>query len=233
MPRWIAVARALVPAMLFASHAVAEPYFWGVQVEQFEYRTDGDEDIFAWDFDAFYGTDELRFVWRSEAEYDLDEEEFETLENQARLQKPISDFFDAVVGARVDTPSGTDRAYGVLGIHGLAPQWFEIDADLFVSNNPVFRFEAEYEGLITNRIILTPSVEVDVPLTDDEDINRGAWAPKLELGARLSYDLIDRTLSPYIGIHYEHLFGQTGDLAREEGDDREQVLFVMGTRLMF
>jgi copper resistance protein B len=118
-------------------------------------------------------------------------------------------------------------------MHGLAPQWFEIDADLFVSNNPVFRFEAEYEGLITNRIILTPSVEVDVPLTDDEDINRGAWAPKLELGARLSYDLIDRTLSPYIGIHYEHLFGQTGDLAREEGDDREQVLFVMGTRLMF
>ena len=233
MLRWIAAAGALAPAMLFASHALAEPYFWGFQAEQLEYRTDGDEDIFAWDFDAFYGSDELRFVWRSEAEYDLDEEEFETLENQARLQKPISEFFDGVVGVRVDTPSGPDRAYGVLGVHGLAPQWFEIDADLFVSNNPLFRFEAEYEALITNRITLIPNVEVDVPLTDDEGIGSGAWAPKLELGARLSYDLIDRAVSPYIGVHYEYLFGETGDLAREEGDDRDQLLFVVGTRLMF
>jgi copper resistance protein B len=215
MPRWIALAGALVPAIFSLSPAAAEPYFGGFQAEQLEYRTDGDDDIFAWDFDAFFGTDELRFVWRSEAEYDIDEDAFETLENQARFQTPISDFFDAVVGARVDTPSGPDRAYGVLGVHGLAQQWFEIDADLFISDNPQFRFEAEYEGLITNRVILTPSV------------------PKLEVGARLSYDLIDRALSPYIGVHYERLFGESGDLARDEGEDRDQVLFVVGARLMF
>jgi copper resistance protein B len=233
MLRWIALAGALVPAILSMSPATAEPYFGGFQAEQLEYRTDGDDDIFAWDFDAFYGTDELRFVWRSEAEYDIDEDAFETLENQARLQTPISDFFDAVVGARVDTPSGPDRAYGVLGVHGLAQQWFEIDADLFISDDPQFRFEAEYEGLITNRVTLTPSVEVDLPFTDDKAIGAGAWGPKLELGARLSYDLIDRALSPYIGVHYERLFGESGDLARDEGEDRDQVLFVVGARLMF
>ena len=233
MFRWILLAGALAPAILLSSRVSAEPYFWGFQAEQLEYRTDGDDDIFAWDFDAFYGSDELRFVWRSEAEYDFDEEGFETLENQARLQKPISDFFDVVVGGRVDTPRGPDRAYGVLGLHGLAPQWFEIDADLFVSDNPLFRFEAEYEGLITNRIILIPSVEIDVPLTDDRDIGAGAWAPKLEVGARLSYDLIDRALSPYIGVHYERLYGESGDLAREEGESRDQLLFVVGARVMF
>ncbi len=233
MFRWILVAGALAPAILLSSRVSAEPYFWGFQAEQLEYRTDGDDDIFAWDFDAFYGKDELRFVWRSEAEYDIDEDAFETLENQARLQTPISEFFDGVVGARVDTPSGPDRAYGVLGVHGLAQQWFEIDADLFISDDPLFRFEAEYEGLITNRIILTPSVEVDVPFTDDEDIGAGAWGPKLELGARLSYDLIDRAFAPYIGVHYERLFGESGDLARDEGEDRDQVLFVVGARIMF
>ncbi len=233
MFRWILLAGALAPAILLSSRVSAEPYFWGFQAEQLEYRTDGDDDIFAWDFDAFYGTDELRFVWRSEAEYDIDEDAFETLENQARLQTPISEFFDGVVGARVDTPSGPDRAYGVLGVHGLAQQWFEIDADLFISDDPLFRFEAEYEGLITNRIILTPSVEVDVPFTDDEDIGAGAWGPKLELGARLSYDLIDRAFAPYIGVHYERLFGESGDLARDEGEDRDQVLFVVGARIMF
>jgi copper resistance protein B len=233
MLRWIALAGALVPAILSLSPAAAEPYFGGFQAEQLEYRTDGGDDIFAWDFDAFFGTDELRVVWRSEAEYDIDEDAFETLENQARLQTPISEFFDAVVGARVDTPSGPDRAYGVLGVHGLAQQWFEIDADLFISDNPIFRFEVEYEGLITNRIILTPSVEIDLPFTDDEDIGAGAWGPKLEVGARLSYDLIDRALAPYIGVHYERLFGESGDLARDEGEDRDQVLFVVGARLMF
>jgi copper resistance protein B len=55
----------------------------------------------------------------------------------------------------------------------------------------------------------------------------------LEVGARLSYDLIDRALSPYIGVHYERLFGESGDLARDEGEDRDQVLFVVGARLMF
>ena len=233
MLRWIALAGALVPAILVASPASAEPYFWGVQVEQLEYRVNDDDDILAWDYDAFFGKDELRFVWRSEAEYDTDEGAFETLENQARLQVPVSDFFDAVVGARVDTPSGPDRAYGVLGLHGLAQQWFEVDADFFISDDPFFRFEVEYEGLITNRIILTPSVEVDLPFTDDKDIGAGAWGPKLEVGARLSYDLIDRAVAPYIGVHYERLFGKSGDLARDEGEDRDQVFFVVGARIMF
>jgi len=233
MFRWTAVVGALAPVLFLASQASAEPYFWGVQAEQLEYRANGDDNVFAWDFDAFVGTDELRFVWRSEAEYAIEEDAFETLENQARFQTPISDFFDVVVGARVDTPSGPDRAYGVLGIHGLAPQWFEIDADLFVSDKPLFRFDAEYEGLITNRIILTPSLEIDVPLTDDEAIGAGAWAPKLEVGARLSYDLIDRAFAPYIGVHYERLFGESGDLARADGEDRDQIFFVVGARIMF
>jgi copper resistance protein B len=227
------VAAALAAVVFPLSHAAAEPLIWGVQVEQLEYRVNDDFDFFAWDFDAFAGTDELKFVWRSEAEYELNEEEFETLENQARLQKPISDFFDAVAGIRVDTPAGPDRVYGVLGLHGLAEQWFEIDADLFISDNPIFRFEAEYEGLITNRIILIPRFEIDLPFTDDEEIGAGAFGPAIEVGARLSYDLVDRLISPYIGVHYERVYGESADIARDEGEDTDEVFFVVGTRIMF
>ena len=215
------------------SFALAEPLVWGVQAEQLEYRFNDDTRIFAWDFDALVGSDELKFVWRSEAEYDLKEEAFETLENQARLQTPVSDFFDAVVGVRVDTPAGPDRVYGVLGLHGLTQQWFEIDADLFLSDHPSFRFEAEYEALITNRIVLVPSIEVDLPFTDDEAVGVGAFGPKLEVGARLSYDLIDRALAPYIGVHYERVCGETADLAREDGEDAGEFFFVAGARVMF
>lgn len=179
------------------------------------------------------GTDEAKFVWRSTAEYLTDSSQFETLENQARLQMPISNFFDAVAGVRLDTPKGEDRVYGVIGLHGLAPQWFEVDADLYLGEASAARFEAEYEGLITNRIILTPSVELEVPLNDDEQLGVGAFAPTLELGARLSYDLIDRAVSPYIGVHYERSFGETGDLARAEGESRDNLFFVVGTKVLF
>ena len=232
MANW-KVMTGVAAAALAASSAVAEPVFWGVQVEQLEFRLGDETDVLAWDFDALIGTDELRFVWRSEAEYALEEDAFETLENQARLQVPISDFFDAVAGVRVDTPDGPDRVYGVVGVHGLAPQWFEIDADFFISEDPIFRFETEYEALITNRITLTPSIEVNLPFTDDREIGNGAWGPTLEVGARLSYDLVDRTLAPYIGVHYERAFGETGRLAKQDGEDRGELFFVTGVRLMF
>ncbi|WP_282611143.1 copper resistance protein B [Pelagibius sp. Alg239-R121] len=233
MGKRLLLAGALAPAILLASPVSAEQFLWGIQGEQLEYRIGEDNDVLAWDFDAIAGTDELKFVWRSEAEFSLEEDAFETLENQARLQVPISDFFNAVAGVRVDTPGGPDRVYGVLGFHGLAKQWFEVDADLFLGEDPSARFEVEYEGLITNRVTLVPSIEVDLPFTDDEDIGTGAWGPTLEVGARLSYDLIDRAISPYIGVHYERAFGETADLARDDGEDDGAVFFVIGTRILF
>jgi copper resistance protein B len=211
----------------------ASPPIWGIQVEQLEYRLGDATDVAAWDFDALYGTDELKLVWRSEAEYAVDEDGFEKLENQFRLQTPISDFFDAVIGVSANMPDGPNRYAGVIGVHGLSQQWFEIDADLFLSDKPSFRFEAEYEALITNRIILVPSIEIDVPFTDDDARDIGAFGPKLEIGARLSYDLIDRAVSPYVGVHYEQVFGETANRVSAAGEDTGAVFFVIGTRILF
>jgi hypothetical protein len=56
------LAGALAPAVFLASPAAAESLVWGIQVEQLEYRAGDDSDVFAWDFDAIAGTDELKFV---------------------------------------------------------------------------------------------------------------------------------------------------------------------------
>ncbi len=217
-----------------AAPAAAEELVWGLQVEQAEFRIQNGEDVLAWDLDAFIGGDELRLTLRSEAEYGLEEDAFETAETQLRLQTPVSDFWDAVVGVRLDTPEGgPERAWAVVGLHGLAPQWLEVDADLFLSEHPVFRFEAEYEALITNRLILVPSVEIDLPLADDARRAQGAFAPTVEIGARLSYDLVDRALSPYLGVHYELRLGETGDRALAAGGRRDELFAVAGVRMMF
>lgn len=217
-----------------AAAAQAEPIVWGVQVEQFEHRLgEADGNLLAWDFDAFVGNDDLKFVWRSEAEYETAPGRFESLENQARLQFPVSDFFDGVMGIRVENPKSYDRVDFVAGLHGLTKQWFEVDADLFLSDHPSARFEVEYEGLITNRVTLTPSFEVDLPFTDDAEKDVGAWGIKTEIGARLSYDLIDRLFSPYVGVHYERSFGETERVLSEEGEASQSVYLVTGMKILF
>jgi copper resistance protein B len=224
----------IASTILSAQAAAEESLIWGVQVEQLEHRfEDTGDDILAWDFDALVGSDELKLVWRSEAEYETESSKFETLENQLRLQTPISTFYDVAAGIRLDNPKGIDRVSGVVGLHGLAEQWFEIDADVFLSEDPSARFEIEYEGLITNYITLTPSVEIDIPFTDDEDFEKGAWAPTVEIGARLGYDLEDRLIAPYIGVHYERSFGETANIADANGEDSDSLYLVTGVRLMF
>lgn len=210
--------------------------FWGIEFEQLEYRFgDTGEDLLAWDGDAFAGTDELKLRWRGEGEYDLDADEAERLENQILLQKPISDFFDIKGGVRLDTPHGPDRWYGVLGVAGLAQQWFEVDADMFVSEtgDVSARLEVEYEALLTNRLILTPSIELDAASGADREIGVGGGFSSIEAGARLSYDLLDRAIAPYVGVSYERKLFDTADFAREDGEDTQAWYGVVGVRLSY
>lgn len=209
---------------------------YGLQLEELEFRRgDEGEELFAWNGDAFVGTDEVKLRWLGEGEYDTATSKFEGLENRLVLQWPISPFFDMKAGFRADTPNGPDRSYSVLGLTGLAPQWFEIDADFFVSEkgDTSARLDAEYELLITNRLILIPSAEINVAFSGDHEIGVGSGISDIEAGMRLSYDLIDRRLSPYFGVVYERKFGQTEDLAKSEGEDFEGWRAVIGTKFMF
>lgn len=228
----IVVACLTTPALAQETNLI----FYGVQMEELEYRQgDTGQNLVVWNGDAFVGTDELKLRWLGEGEYDTDGDVLEKMENRLVLQTPVSDFFDLKAGVRLDSPEGPDRWYGVVGVAGLAPQWIEIDADLFVSEtgDVSARLDAEYELLLTNRLILTPSAEIDVALSSDREIGVGSGLSSIELGLRLSYDLVDRTLSPYVGIAYEQKFGRTRDFARDEGEDTAAWFAVIGTRVMF
>ena len=231
-------ARAQDDGMANVTASSKEPMvFYGLRFEQAEYRFGRNgADQLAWDGDAFVGTDALKLRLQSEGEYLKGPESgFERLENQLLLQWPVSYYYDAKAGVRLDTPEGVDRTYAVLGVQGLAPQWFEVDADLFLSERGDLsaRLDVDYELLITNRIILVPSAEINIALSDDEAAGVGAGLSDIELGLRLSYDLIERNLSPYVGVHYERRYGRTAELAREEGEDDDEFYVVAGLRLMF
>lgn len=210
--------------------------FYGVQLEELEYRySETDEELAVWKGDAFVGTDELKFRWITEGEYVLEEEAFETLENQFVLQKPISTFFDAKAGVRIDTPAAADRHYALIGLAGLAPYWFEVDTNFYVSEkgDTSVDLDVEYELLLTNYFILTTSADIDVAFSSDEEAGVGSGLNSTEFGARLSYDLIDRAFSPYIGVVYERLYGETRDFANEHGEDADGWFLAVGAKLLF
>lgn len=219
------------------SLAVEPKNFWGIQFEEFEYRYDDDsgDKLGVWDGDTFYGTDEYKFRWLTKGEYDDESSKFSTLENQFVIQTPISDFFDAKAGLRFDTPEGENRSYAVIGLAGLAPQWFEVDLNFYISEkgDASEDIDAEYELLLTNQLILTASLAADIAFSNDVDIGIGSGLNSTEFGLRLSYDVIDRSFSPYIGVVQENLYGKTADLAEDEGESTDELFFVVGAKIIF
>lgn len=237
--RGLAAAAALLAGLLPAAGAEAAGegplIVRSVTFERAEYRLGDDGDLLAWEGYGVLGTDEWKLRLDSEAEWRLEGGGFETLETQLVVQHPVSDFFDVKAGVRYDAPAGPNRLYGVLGLAGLAQQWVEVDAALFLSETgaPSARLDFEYELLVTNRVILTPAVEIDVAFADDREIGVGSGLSKTELGARLSYDLLYRDVAPYLGVHWEKSWGETADLARDEGESEDSLFAVAGVRLRF
>ncbi len=230
----IAILAPLSPLTIYAEEPAN--IYYGFQMEEFEYRYgEGGEELFAYDGDAFIGTDELKIRWEGDGELDLSVNKFESLSNQLALQKPISDFWDIKGGVRYSSPQGPNRWYGAIGLSGLAPQWIEIDTHLFLSEKGKLSadFDAEYEILLTNYLTLTPSINIEAAFSSDREIGVGSGINSVEAGVRLSYDVWDRILSPYIGVVYERKFGQTANFVEAEGEDADIWYAVIGARLMF
>ena len=156
------------------------------------------------------------------------------LERTLLYSRLISDFFDVQAGLRYDFEPSPSRGYAVLGLQGLAPQWFEIDTALFISEKADVsaRFEAEYELLITQRLVAQPLFELNLAFQDVDELDIAAGPSDMELGLRVRYEIY-REFAPYIGIAYERDLFDTAEITREHGGDVDTVTFVAGIRLFF
>jgi copper resistance protein B len=204
------------------------------QLDQNEYRlSDEGDHAYAWEAQGWIGTDYDKLFLKSEGEQPLDGP-LEKAEVQVLYSRLITDFFDAQVGVRYDFEPDPERAYAVLGLQGLAPQFFEVDAALFVSEkgDVSARFEAEYDLLITQRLVLQPRAELNVAVQEVDELGLGSGPTDFELGVRLRYE-ITREFAPYIGVHYERDLFDTADFTRNEGEEVGAVFFVAGVRLFF
>jgi len=187
---------------------------------------------YLWDVQGYYGGTTSRFWFKSEGEGDFGGK-LEDAEFQALYARAIAPFVDVQAGIRQDV-AGPDTTYAVLGIQGLAPYMFEIDAALFLSHRGdlIARLEAELDQRITQRLILQPRAEINLAAQDIPLLGIGAGLDQFELGLRLRYEL-QRELAPYIGIEQSWRVGRGADFARAAGEDRSVTNYVVGIRFWF
>jgi copper resistance protein B len=181
---------------------------------------------------AWFGRDYNRLVFKAEgdiAKGKLQESRTELLWGHA-----IATFWDTQAGMRYDSGVGPDRGWLAFGVQGLAPYWFEVDAAAYVGNNgrTALRLGAEYELLLTQKLVLQPRVEVNGYGKSDEARGIGAGLSEAQAGLRLRYEFT-RQFAPYIGVERTGKFGQTANLARAEGESTGATRWVAGVRFWF
>tara|TARA_R110002096_G_C14623882_1_gene724297 strand:- start:286 stop:1065 length:780 start_codon:yes stop_codon:yes gene_type:complete len=204
------------------------------QTDRFEYQSTDGEDGALWDINAWYGG-RLNKLWiKSEAEYDLEEGAFEEARLEALWSRAITPYFDVQAGLAHDFEPGGNRSHAVLGLQGLAPYWFEVDGAAYLSNEGELTagFEAEYELLLTQRLILQPRMELGWSAQDMPDLETGSGFTGVQAGLRLRYEVV-RQFAPYVGVEWTRSLGDTADYARAAGEATESTALVAGVRIWF
>ena len=213
-------------------HGATETFF--VQADRLEYRSNEGNPVGLWDLQGWYGGDINKLWIKTEGEYSFEEDTAEDAEIQALWSRSIARYFDLQTGIRHDFEPGPSRTFGVIGVQGLAPYMFEVDAAAFFSEDgdASIRVEAEYEILLTQRLILQPRTELNFEFQDVPEYELGSGLSKAEAGLRLRYE-IKRELAPYVGISWERAYGDTAEIIRASGEDVTSVSLVAGLRAWF
>lgn len=229
----LSVIAALIMSFSSPTFAAMEddPVLSKLMINEFEVSDEaGDPLVF--DAQMWIGKDLNKFWVKAEVEQ-VDGATEET-EAQFLYSRAIAPYWDLQMGVRRDDVEGVTQDWAVIGVEGLAPYFFEIDAALFFSDDgqTALRVNAEYELLLSQRLILSPEIEVTIYADDDNARGIGAGLSNIETGLRLRYE-VKREFAPYIGLTWSNQFSATADLAEANGKETSSSAFVFGIKAWF
>jgi len=209
-----------------------EHRFSTVLLDRFERVWGPDENSTAIEGQFRYGTDYDRLILKSEL--DIARGKLQDGRTEALWGHAIAPYWDSLLGIAYDGGVGPDRGWAAIGVQGLAPYWFEVNATAYLGSGGrvALDMDASYELLLTQKLILQPSLEMSIYGKSDEARGIGSGLNNGAVGLRLRYELT-RQLAPYIGVEYARTFGSTADIARNDGERVEETRLVAGVRIWF
>ncbi|WP_338880874.1 copper resistance protein B [Achromobacter veterisilvae] len=185
-----------------------------------------------WDGRFWFGTATDRLLVKSEGERENGEGSDGKVE--AFWSHAVSPFWDLQLGARRDIGAGPKRNWAAIGVEGVLPYNIELEATGYAgsSGRTALALKAEYDLLLTQRLIFTPELEASLYGKDDPERGIGSGLSDGSLSLRLRYE-VTREFAPYIGVSFERKFGQTARYASDAGASRSQTAIMAGVRFWF
>lgn len=205
-----------------------------VLIDSIESSFGDGEKGYSWNAQGWSGGDINRFWWKTEGEGDFGGKLHEA-EVQAVYSRAIAPFWDVQAGVRQDfRPDGDDTTYLTVGVQGVAPYWFEMNAAAFLSTEGdlTARAEVEYDQRITQKWIVQPAIEVAMSASDIPELEIGSGLTSVTAGLRLRYE-IRKEFAPYVGVEWSRSLGDTADYARARDEDAEDVRLIVGIKAWF
>ncbi|MDO8272743.1 MAG: copper resistance protein B [Gammaproteobacteria bacterium] len=213
-------------------HVVDSHRFGAVIIDQLE-SVNGDEgESTAYDLQAWMSQGLQRLTLKAEG--DIEHSKLEESRTELLWGKALSAYWDTQLGVRHDTGAKPDQSWLAVGVQGLAPYWFEIDATAYLGSGgqTALRLDVEYDLLLTQQLILQPAAELNLYGSNDKARGLGNGLSDATLGVRLRYEF-SRQFAPYVGIERTTRFGQTADFARRAGLRARDTRWVAGVRFWF
>ena len=204
-----------------------------LMIDRFEWRPGPGRDGYNWELEGWTGGDIDRLAIKSKGEGGFGERP-EKIEVQAGWFHALDPWFNLRAGVRQDFQPRPRRTQAVLAIEGLAPYWFEVEGELFVSQKGevTARGEASYDQRLTQRLVLQPRAEVNLSAQRVSALEMGSGLTSIELGLRLRYE-IAREFAPYVGVNWERQTGGSARFARANGEKPGALRSVVGVRFWF
>lgn len=201
-----------------------------IRADEFEGLSGNQGEGFAWSAEANYGDDHNKVWFRSQGLKDSGPFD-PTTDAEILWWHPLTAFWGTQLGLRQDFGAGS-HTYMAAGLEGIAPYWLSIQATAYVGDDGrlAARLRGGYDILLTNRLILTASLETNLYSRSENERQLGSGLGNIEAGFRLRYEFT-RKFAPYLGYVVERSFSGTADRRRADGEPITEHRVVVGIRM--
>ncbi|ESK56255.1 copper resistance protein B [Acinetobacter tjernbergiae] len=185
---------------------------------------------------TWVGSDENKIFIKAHVE----KAESEQTQTEAMLlySRHIADFWDVQAGVRYqyqpEQKHDKNQWDTVLGLHGLAPYFFETEAYLYAAQDQRWQLSLETtrDVLFTQKLIAQPYLNVDVVLSDESNYAANSGLSKLQTGVQTRYE-ISKKVMPFIDIAYTYNKGLKQTEWQSASDSERGWLYGLGLTLKF
>lgn len=209
-----------------------EHSFAALLVNRLERANSSNANSTVYDAQAWIGRDYNKLAIKAEG--DIVSDKLQEASTELLWGRAFATYWDTQLGIRYDSGEVPDRSWLAFGVQGIAPYWFEMDITGYIGEGgrTALNLEAEYELLLTQKLILQPRFDSNVYGESDVESGLGSGLSDLSAGLRLRYE-IWREFAPYLGLEWARKYGETADFARAAGEDTSETRFVAGLRFWF